>query len=225
MKKLMVYSIFLSISGEVGLFKQGSFTTFIRLAGCNIHCGYCDTPNTLRMDSGTSQSIESIIEAVEAIGCKQVLITGGEPLMQRTALNDLVYNLQVKGYNIQIETNGSFVPQLETTDPICWVIDYKLRGSLMEHRMPPIDKFVRQVPYNSWVKFVCCDEDDFNQALEVIKLIKTVLPYGSIQFAMSPAGFPGKELYKWMRDKRLYDIVLNTQIHKFIFPEGEEEIK
>ena len=105
---LLVHSIFKSISGEVGLIPQGTSTVFIRLAGCNMKCSYCDTACTQSKKSGSKFTIEQIINSIKKLKCKNLLITGGEPLMQRKGIISLLKRLKGWGCKIQIETNGSY---------------------------------------------------------------------------------------------------------------------
>ncbi|HHQ45091.1 MAG TPA: 7-carboxy-7-deazaguanine synthase QueE, partial [Candidatus Altiarchaeales archaeon] len=70
--------IFSSIQGE-GKF-MGIPQVFIRLAGCNLSCSWCDTPQS--KGGGKEMSVETVVSEVELLGIKSVCITGGEPLLQ-----------------------------------------------------------------------------------------------------------------------------------------------
>lgn len=94
---LQVHSIFETIQGE-GPY-AGYPSTFIRLAGCNLQCVWCDTSYT----GYTKMSVEEVLSKVK--GHKLVVITGGEPLRQKIAL--LIEALHTKGHLVQIETNGT----------------------------------------------------------------------------------------------------------------------
>lgn len=113
---LLVHSIFYTIQGE-GPF-SGHKALFIRLAGCNLQCPYCDTQYT---DGAIQMSPEDIITEALAINnadedlFRLVVITGGEPLGQD--LFELVQQLRPFGGEIQIETNGTFdLPGTFATD-------------------------------------------------------------------------------------------------------------
>ena len=118
---LQVNEIFESISGEAGWFPQGSWCTFVRLQGCNLHCQWCDTKKALDHFAGMKMSVDEIVAQ-----CKtpRVLITGGEPLMQIDGLEVLLEALIEKAdKHVQVETNGSFsIPRWEGVE---WVVDYK----------------------------------------------------------------------------------------------------
>lgn len=103
---LKITEIFSSIAGE-GL-RIGEPTIFIRLAGCNLRCGFCDTKYSWQ--GGKECSEEKIIDAVKRIQRRfpadWVCLTGGEPLFQD--IESLVKKLKKAGFNIHIETNGTF---------------------------------------------------------------------------------------------------------------------
>lgn len=96
---LEVNEVFDSIQGE-GPF-SGRPATFIRLAGCNLQCDWCDTLYTSR----TPMSVQELLEVAVAYGRKLVVITGGEPLRQE--ITTLVHVLENNGFEVQIETNGT----------------------------------------------------------------------------------------------------------------------
>lgn len=103
LKKLKVAEIFYSLQGE-GV-RAGTAAVFVRLAGCNLNCSWCDTDHRemIRYTEG------EIADRVYALGgphhCRHVVITGGEPYTQPLWL--LVTTLQSRGFVVQIETNGT----------------------------------------------------------------------------------------------------------------------
>ena len=186
MSKLSVFSIFKSISGEVGMFPQGSITTFIRLAGCNVVCDYCDTPEALKMDSGDKMPVVEVERAVKRLGVSQVLITGGEPLIQQEGLLDLIDRLQGCGFLVQVETNGT---KLISKKGPCWVVDYKTEGAKIKGWKMNAVELVRCLDPTDWVKFVCTSTEDFWESCEVIDRMKRVCPDALLpNTAFSPAG-------------------------------------
>jgi 7-carboxy-7-deazaguanine synthase len=100
--QLLVNEIFYSIEGE-GL-RVGEPTTFVRLAGCNLRCGFCDT----RFDTGAPMMVEAICAAVQRHPARWVCLTGGEPLGQNLEL--LARRLHAAGFRLHIETNGTLAP-------------------------------------------------------------------------------------------------------------------
>ena len=137
MQKLKVHSIFESISGEAGGFPQGSWCTFIRLSGCNFNpgCYWCDTPEARQ---GTDYKEYAPSELLIQCRTKRVLITGGEPLVQREGLIELINLLLEYGHSVQVETNGSFAIPI-TFPPVSWVIDYKCLSSGVSRKMRELD--------------------------------------------------------------------------------------
>ncbi|MFC1730940.1 7-carboxy-7-deazaguanine synthase QueE [candidate division KSB1 bacterium] len=102
---MLINEIFYSIQGE-GL-SVGKPAVFVRLGGCNLKCKWCDTKYAWhpKYSDNKSWSIEKIIKEVKKYSCKHLVITGGEPLLQQDEIKVLLSRL--KGYNVEIETNGS----------------------------------------------------------------------------------------------------------------------
>ncbi|WP_019217995.1 radical SAM protein [Legionella tunisiensis] len=100
--QLRVTEIFYSLQGES--VTVGLPTVFIRLTGCPLRCQYCDT--AYAFSGGQMQSLTSILEKVTAYNCKQVCVTGGEPLAQPGCI-DLLRQLCDAGFNVSLETSGA----------------------------------------------------------------------------------------------------------------------
>ncbi|MDR1544044.1 MAG: 7-carboxy-7-deazaguanine synthase QueE [Prevotellaceae bacterium] len=96
--KLKVNEIFHSVQGEGA--NAGMPAVFVRLAGCNLNCPFCDT----RHESFTEMSPKEILTEVEKYRCKRIIWTGGEPTLQLTAEILQTYFLRFINY---IETNGT----------------------------------------------------------------------------------------------------------------------
>ena len=108
-RRLRVTEVFESLQGE------GPFccrrALFIRLAGCNLRCPFCDTPYSLDPRSGEPAPLEELVErAARHRGL--VVLTGGEPLLQRGAVNRFLEQLWARdsGVEVQVETNGTLPP-------------------------------------------------------------------------------------------------------------------
>jgi 7-carboxy-7-deazaguanine synthase len=217
MNTLRVHSIFTSIDGEVNTYHQGRVSTFLRLAGCNLRCSYCDTERAQLPTQGEVLAIEEVAQRIEALGVRKLTITGGEPLLQREGLSRLLYKLKAfEGHHrVTIETNGSLPP--DPLLPVSYVMDYKLPSSGMEDRMN-LPHFL-ELGQQDWLKFVVSDRQDFDWALRVLDQ----LPLLRAGVAFSPAsgakGLP-QALAGWMLEKKL-DAVFSLQIHKLLWPEGE----
>lgn len=113
---MKVIEIFESIQGE-GRW-MGSPVVFIRLAGCNLHCPWCDTKESWG-DVGTEMNIIEIIDTVKTHVPKQVVITGGEPTVQMPDLSVLALQLREEGYYTCIETNGT--NHFDWSDGFNWI--------------------------------------------------------------------------------------------------------
>ncbi len=218
---LIVNEIFSSINGEVNPQHQGSLCTFVRFQGCNLRCIYpCDTQKAQNINSNngivmtTSEAVKSIREQ----GNINVTITGGEPLMQKSALVKLIKKLPNK-YKVSIETNGSIlIPFFDSClNRANWIVDYKLPDSGECNRMIPFN--YNHLTGRDIVKFVVSSEKDFKHALQVIKNIKKSSS-GNCLFAFSPCSkkMTPEKLYELMQNKFLKStgVILSLQLHKII---------
>jgi 7-carboxy-7-deazaguanine synthase len=156
---MKVLEIFYSIQGEGK--NQGRPALFIRLAGCNLHCRWCDT-NSVH-EPGEELSIEDIIRKIGNFSCKEICITGGEPLLQAEELVELLKTLSSLGYSIEIETNGTidFITCQDFAS-ICMV--GKCPSSDEESSLSLLDRITER----DCVKFVVGDENDCRYAEDVI---------------------------------------------------------
>lgn len=215
---LIVESIFRSISGEVTPQPscQGRMTTFIRLAGCNLRCKWCDTKYAQVPANHKRMEWYFISDKVEELQCKNIIITGGEPLLQSGAsFTKLVNSLVMKKYNVSIETNGSIIPPLDMHKKVRLVMDYKLSGSGMSHKMN-LAAFA-YLSEKDVIKFVIGGKRDFAEAMKQWNFLcnglrnikKATLAFSPIRPKVSP-----KELLGWMTDQELWNAVLSVQIHK-----------
>jgi len=209
--KIKINEIFTSIDGEVNRYGQGGLTTFIRFAGCNLRCSYCDTKQAQAMDAGNDMTIDEIIKQVEV---SKVTITGGEPLCQKDELIELINSLCFAGIKVTIETNGSLkIPYnyIAYPDLVGWVIDYKFEyaDQMMFYNFYNAGK-------NDWMKFVLNSNSDYRLAIEIIKALSQNGGFkGNFAF-----GFTNKIKPTWLVDRMIKDgldfVTLNCQIHKFL---------
>lgn len=111
---LKIVEIFPSIQGE-GL-RQGEATIFIRLAGCNLRCSFCDTKYAWQggQEFAAEQIIEKVKKTAQSFPCQWLCLTGGEPLLQN--VGDLLKKLKKKEFKIQVETNATIYRDL----PVDW---------------------------------------------------------------------------------------------------------
>jgi len=112
MKKYKINEIFESWQGEG--FHIGKKVIFIRLAGCNLDCWFCDTNHELYEE----YTLEEIFKAIKIYKNYSIVITGGEPFKQD--ITELVWKLHLSGYEVAIETNGTYeIP--EKVFKIAWI--------------------------------------------------------------------------------------------------------
>jgi len=205
---IAITEIFSSIQGESSL--VGIPTVFIRTAGCNLRCQWCDTPHAF--EPGQPYSVEALVGVVEDFGYRHVCITGGEPLLQEN-IHALMGQLCDRGSIVSLETGGNVA--IASIDPrVHVVLDIKCPGSGMADRNL-WDNLDNLLPHHE-VKFVILDHDDYEYAKEIcyshdlFEKVKTVL-FSPVFGELAPA-----QLVDWILDDNL-PARLNLQIHKFIW--------
>ena len=100
---MLINEIFYSLQGEGRL--AGVPSVFIRLAGCPLHCRWCDTPYAQSVSAGTKFTKEWILEQVNRYPAHHLVITGGEPMTQ-PILPELLKVVRRPGTHITVETAG-----------------------------------------------------------------------------------------------------------------------
>ena len=156
---MKIAEIFKSLQGE-GV-RQGAPCIFVRLAGCNLACRWCDTQYA--RSGGTEISCDRILEEIWKENPRSACITGGEPLLQTEALLPLLTSLHRRGIAIDIETNGTidFTP-VQPYASVC--MDVKCPSSGEKSDLSLLAK-IR--PTDS-VKFVVGNPEDCRYAQEVL---------------------------------------------------------
>jgi 7-carboxy-7-deazaguanine synthase len=156
---MKIAEIFSSLQGEGK--NQGKPCLFIRLAGCNLRCRWCDTPASWR--GGTEMSPDTLSEVVRQAGRSYVCITGGEPLLQGVDLGILLATLHGLGVVIDIETNGTIdFTRFQPYASICMDVKCPSSGEVSD-----LSLLAKIRPEDS-VKFVVKDEADCRYAQEVM---------------------------------------------------------
>ncbi len=213
---LNVYEIFRSIQGEGS--RSGITTVFVRLAGCDLRCSWCDTLEATAENSGTTMSFREIADSVQELGTKHICVTGGEPLLQKNTPRLCMYFASA-GYDVIVETNGAKDINV-LPPPIVRIMDIKCPSSGMSRYTDWYN--LQNLRKGDEVKFVIADRNDYEYARELIE--KHGLDIKS-EVLMSPLVGPGSEiepalLAEWM----LYDdlaVRFMLQLHKQIWPAGE----
>lgn len=204
---LRVTEIFASIQGETS--HVGLSFVFVRLAGCNLRCRYCDT--TYAYDSGEEVSLEEVIARVEVFGIQRVTVTGGEPLLQPDAF-DLVAAFLDRGLTVLVETNGT-IPLAPLDPRAVKIMDVKCPGSGEDRKM--LWENFSALTHRDEVKFVIASEEDYRYAKEVLAKYCAKVLYAVL---LSPAfGLLSPEkLAGWMLGDRL-DARFQLQLQKLVW--------
>lgn len=210
-----VVETFVSINGEGT--HAGQLAVFVRFAGCNLCCSFCDTMWANEPDVPcTRMTAAQICEAIDRTGVRNVTLTGGEPLLRdgmTALLRQLAQNLT---RYIEIETNGSvpLAPFTGISPSIAFTMDYKLPGSGMEAHMCT-DNFALLSKQDT-VKFVAGSHADLERALEIIRqydLTNRCHVYFSPVFGkIQPV-----EIVTFMQQHVLNDVTMQLQMHKIIW--------
>lgn len=209
--QLRITEIFLSLQGETTF--AGLPTVFVRLTGCPLRCGYCDT--AYAFSGGSSMALADILGEVAGFGVEHVTVTGGEPLAQ-PAVHDLLKGLCDGGYRVSLETSGAL--EVSRVDPrVVKILDIKTPGS-------------GEVSRNLWsnlahcspgdqLKFVICDRGDYDWAR--LKCDELALPqrFGEVLFSPCAGTLPARNLADWIVADRL-PVRMQVQLHKYLW--GDE---
>ena len=121
--RLKITEIFYSLQGEA--LQSGCPTVFIRLTGCPLRCGYCDTAYAFH--GGEWRQIDDILDTVARYGPEYVCVTGGEPLAQQKCLH-LLSRLCDAGYAVSLETSGAMDVAM-VDERVSKVVDIKTPAS------------------------------------------------------------------------------------------------
>jgi len=207
--ELRVREIYRSIQGESTF--AGWPCVFVRTAGCDIRCVYCDEPHALTVAGGEKLTIDAVLERVAALRTRMVEVTGGEPLLQK-AVPELVTRLCDAGYTVLIETGGHH--DISVLDPRSHaIVDVKTPGSGMAAHND-LANLARLRPGDE-VKFVLCDRADYEWAVGVVRE-HDLERATTVHFSPVHPGLDPRELAQWIGDDGLR-VRLNLQLHKYVW--------
>jgi 7-carboxy-7-deazaguanine synthase len=207
--QFLVSEIFTSIQGESSF--AGQLCFFIRLAGCNLNCAWCDT-RYAKIAKGKTMRLEEIIDAASASKTKLVEITGGEPLLQKNT-PELCRKLIAKGFNVLVETNGSF-PIQKIPAKVRIILDCKCPSSGESEKM--IFANFAKIKKKDEIKFVIADRNDYEYAKEIMSRYLLAEKTDKIFFSPVAGRINHKKLAEWMiADKIL--AIFAVQLHKIIW--------
>jgi 7-carboxy-7-deazaguanine synthase len=204
---ILLTEAYLSVQGEST--RAGVPCWFVRTARCNLRCRWCDSEFTFT--GGTRRPVDEVVAEALASGAPMVELTGGEPLLQRSAL-DVMRRLCDAGRTVLLETGGSL--DVSEVDPrVHRIVDVKCPGSGEAER-------------NRWenlplltardeVKFVLADRADYEWARGVLRERLEGSP-ATILLSPVHGTLDPKDLVAWMLEDRL-PVRLNLQIHKVVW--------
>jgi 7-carboxy-7-deazaguanine synthase len=204
---LRITEIFHSLQGETS--RTGLPTVFVRLTGCPLRCGYCDTAYAFH--GGASRTIGDILGEVAKHRTRYVCVTGGEPLAQKNC-NGLLASLADRGYSVSLETSGAL--DVSRVDPrVSRIVDIKTPGS-------------GEVGKNLWdnlahlnardeIKLVLCNEADYEwaKALVLERALDRTCPvlFSPVHGELDPAA-----LAEWILRDEL-PVRMQVQLHKVLW--------
>lgn len=205
--RLRLTEIFFSLQGETS--RAGLPTVFVRLTGCPLRCGWCDT--TYSFTGGENVALREILDRIAAFGPRYVCVTGGEPLAQKGCLA-LLNALCDAGYSVSLETSGAIdLTGVDTRVSI--IMDLKAPGS-------------GEAARNRWENLALLDADD---ELKIVLAGRTDYEWAREQLrerdlaaicpvVISPVAdtLAPADLAQWILDDRL-PVRMQVQLHKVIW--------
>ena len=205
--QLRITEIFYSLQGETS--RIGLPTVFVRLTGCPLRCGYCDT--AYAFTGGQNRSLCEILQQVAPHQSRYVTVTGGEPLAQKNCL-PLLVALCDAGYAVSLETSGAL--DIGGVDArVMRVVDIKTPGSgeVAKNRWENLPLLT---PHDE-LKFVICDEADYQWAKEILTQYqlaeKCPVSFSPVQGVLSAT-----QLADWILRDHL-PVRFQVQLHKILW--------
>lgn len=205
--RLRITEIFYSLQGESSF--VGLPTVFIRLTGCPLRCGYCDT--AYAFSGGEWMPVANILQNIKQYNASTICVTGGEPLAQRNC-GDLLAQLCDAGYRVSIETSGSL--DISTVDSrVSRIMDVKTPGSGEESK----NKYenIAHLTQHDEVKFVLCNRADYDWSKDIINQYQ-LLQKTQVLFSPVHEGIAPNDLADWIIEDRL-NVRFQFQLHKFLW--------
>ena len=205
--RLRITEIFFSLQGESTL--VGYPTVFVRLTGCPLRCGYCDTEYAFQ--GGEWMSLDDIVDQVAGYQTRYVTVTGGEPLAQKNCIN-LLQQLCDLDYDVSLETSGAILVDA-VDERVVKVLDVKTPAS-GEVTKNKFENFAL-LSAEDQIKFVICDENDYHWSKQ---LIENHQLEDKCELLFSPAHelLDTATLADWVLRDQL-NVRFQIQLHKFLW--------
>jgi len=211
MAQCRITEIFYSLQGESRT--VGLPTVFVRLTGCPLRCGYCDTEYAFY--GGEKMEISDIVEQVASYKPRYVCVTGGEPLAQPNCI-PLLAALCDLGVEVSIETSGAM--DISKVDPrVIRVMDLKTPGSGEESKNRYDN--IALLENKDQLKFVICNREDYDWACSKLNEYQLCdrceVLFSPIHGELKPA-----DLADWIVADNL-PVRMQLQLHKYLW--GDEQ--
>lgn len=208
--RLRITEIFYSLQGEAR--SVGCPTVFIRLTGCPLRCGYCDT--SYAFQGGEWYSLDDILREVERYNTRYVTVTGGEPLAQKPCL-DLLTRLCDAGYQVSLETSGAL--DVSAVDSrVIKVMDIKTPASGEVDKN--LDSNLQYLTSQDQVKFVMSDRQDYDWAVALLRQ-QALADKCEVLFSPVHGQLDARQLADWILADQL-PVRFQIQLHKLLW--GDE---
>ena len=208
---LLVNEFFYSIQGEST--QAGRPCFFVRLTGCHLRCGYCDT--AYAFFEGTRFGVDEVLAEVRAAGCRLVQITGGEPLLQ-PAVYALMDRLLAADHEVMVETSGS-LDASRVPSGVRRIFDVKTpeSGEAAANRWENFKP--EALREGDEVKFVIASRRDYEWARDVVRqrFSETTVP---LLFSPVWETLHGRDLASWVLADAL-PVRVQVQLHKVMWGE------
>lgn len=208
MTDLRITEIFYSLQGETRT--VGLPTVFIRLTGCPLRCGYCDTEYAFQ--GGDKWTLPAILAETAGYKPRYVTVTGGEPLAQPQCL-ELLTALCDQGYEVSLETSGA-ISLAGVDERVVKVMDLKTPAS-NEMSRNLYDNIALLTPHDQ-LKFVLCNRSDYEWARFKIDEYQLAGKVSDILFSPSFGELDATELAGWILADNL-PVRLQLQLHKLLW--------
>lgn len=211
MAQCRITEIFYSLQGETRT--VGLPTVFVRLTGCPLRCGYCDTEYAFY--GGQKREISDIVAEVAAYRPRYITVTGGEPLAQNSC-RELLSALCDLNAEVSLETSGAM--DISNIDPrVVRVMDLKTPASneASKNRYSNLDLLTGK----DQLKFVICNRDDYDWS--VAKLAEYQLPQRcEILFSPVHGDLSPTDLAEWIIQDNL-PVRMQIQLHKYLWQDAQ----
>ena len=204
---MRITEIYASVHGESQY--AGLPCTLVRTTGCDLRCSYCDT--TYAFTGGKEMTIEEIVTEVDRLGLPFVLLTGGEPMLQREIV-PLATRLLGHPYRVAMETSGAHALDALPTE-VLRIVDVKTPSSGEAERMRW--EILASLRGCDAAKFVLSDEADYRWSTDHVRRLG-LASHTEVLFSPVHGRLDPRELIAWIVRDHL-PVRVNLQLHKYVW--------